>query len=231
MKKLLNLHLDYPGILIGGELRALRLFVESLNDYVPHICDQYRIKETVKAEKNKDEEFPGILDSQIKNIENVSNVIIPQSFNNSALLMIWSFFESSVKDLGLYIRKRKNIELIIKDISGEGLIRIQKYYSSVLGLPNLLEPYIDDLSAIYLIRNLIVHANGVISSPYESTRKLTEKSKISKYIQCTDGIEDRNGMLLLSNEYINGSLNIVTDAIKAIDDHISNENEWMSLIN
>lgn len=201
IEQLLNMPPDYRGVFIADELNSLKLYISSLEDYLPHIQDQYELREINKF-KNDTQAYNLQQEAEeSRRIEQISTFTIPRMFNNSALLMIWACYEASVKDYANFIKIDNKIESVLKY---SGFNAINKYYSNDLEL-SLIDPYFNELSNLYDLRNQIIHSNGFMNSIFDSERnkaRKKEREKIRKYIKSTEGIEIQEEVINCSSAFI-----------------------------
>ncbi|TGL58735.1 hypothetical protein [Leptospira sarikeiensis] len=135
------------------------------------------------------------LDSGPWNLEEIFVEHFPNLLRRSALVTLFSFFESQLNEFCNVMKFNDSLQLSYKDISGQGIERSKKYLEKVIYL-NLSEllPVWNEIKIIQTIRNLIVHQDGEMDSLSEGLSK-----EINRYIRSKSPLlSDERGIVIQS---------------------------------
>lgn len=110
------------------------------------------------------------------------NEFYPSTFNNSTLIMIYSFFEYNLRSMCNYLHRIQGHKISLDDLQGNNYIeKSKKYLTLVVGL-NLddLEMTWNKITKIQNIRNCIVHNNSNIRKSKKQDLKNSDLYKVIK---------------------------------------------------
>lgn len=79
----------------------------------------------------------------------------------AAILAIYSYLESSLNKLCNELKIKKNIQLSVSELNGDGIFRCRKYLHHLVGIDFIkINDQWSKLSELNKIRNCIIHADG-----------------------------------------------------------------------
>ncbi len=147
-----------------------------------------------KLRSNNDDE--SLSDSYSKIVESRDMLFFSKLYY-SLVIMIYSSIEHNMYDLCKYIKNKKNYEIDVKDIKGNGLFQCITYLEKVCVIDfKSMNISMNEFHILNKIRNGIIHNNGIISS--------SDLPQIKKYIIRNSNILfiDGNNSICISEQYI-----------------------------
>lgn len=216
--KLLNLDLDFPGIDIGYELWAVRAYIDALEQHLPHVQDQTRLRSEAQLARRSHSLEREEISAHYDEIDEVVERIIPRFFRGPSIVTLWALYESSLSDLASYAQKREGAKLGLKDIRAHNFReQTEKYFSSVLGWelypsPNLRQR----IMTIQELRQLFAHDNGRLASLSKD-----KMAKLKHLIDNTSGVE-------IDGDFLNLSPDFLRDSLQAVDSVVTTMIQFMA---
>ena len=117
----------------------------------------------------------------------------PRIFRNSFLVSAISLLEHELNLICNRLKKEQNIRINLSDLTGDTLERTKKYFQNAgLELP-FSDPSWQEINNYYMVRNCIVHNNGLIQGvkgeralrSYISRKKIISEDTIKEEIALT----------------------------------------------
>lgn len=104
----------------------------------------------------------------------------PSILYNSIYISVWAFMEQEIKGYCKAMQKTMKLDIGLSDLSGALIDRFNKYTKSILGLKYGFEGhFIEDMKAMYEIRNCLVHNDGIVpENKIPTVKKYVNRSKI-----------------------------------------------------
>jgi hypothetical protein len=171
--------IEYPGP--ASKLAGLDVALQSIEELITHARAQHIIRLKARLRQYGNTLHPEDADDEIYDIEVLNDQILPKVMLGGFIVMLWSVFESCVKDLAEYTRKEKQCAFSLEDLrAGDFLKQMEKYFDRTLGViafPNKnIRKRIDDLKRF---RNCLVHSDGNIKDlpPSLKAKNATEYKK------------------------------------------------------
>lgn len=212
----------YPGIRIDYETWALKLYLDLVEEQVAVARDQYKIRAKQSLKRRKGNYTAAQLKSEEYRINQVTKNIIPLYFLNSALIPIWSHFESSVEILANFVYENDETELKIRDVKANDIIlQASKYFKVTLDIElPWSETDKSKLLTLKELRNAIAHHNGRITH-----RGDDYYDRMSKLIDNTDGVElmELDIYIVITPRYLHESAELVTRVLSKLNKLISDK--------
>lgn len=206
-----------PSIAFGYHSWGLAVYIESLEEFIGHSGDQYRLRARRNLDSRKDalEDFEYV--QEINYIDEAAEHHIPGYARMSAIVLLWGMFESTVIDVARYVQKREKANLGIKDIRGNNFLdRARKYYAAVLDIElPWTEVDIHNAQALSAIRNTIAHRNGQFMDAPEE-----EKNNFVKKVRNIPGVEVQGSQLVVAAEYVDSAAKFVFDMLEILHEMI-----------
>jgi len=140
------------------------------------------------------------------------DTVFVQLFRRSVVVMIHGYLEAMLDGVARLIANAHVPDMEPSDVAGRGMQRSLTYLTKVCGVridPNG-HAWIE-LEKLTLLRNLIVHADGVIL-------RARAPGKMGNIVEHTAGLGERSGELVIEAEYIRSML---TNLGKAVDEVMS----------
>jgi hypothetical protein len=161
LKKLFDADPGIPALEIFGEMCALEEYLKALDDRLPNIQDQTRLR--LEAELRHS--YPSLAEDPsseyLNDIRTTASTTLPRFFVGGALVAVWALYEAAVEEIAGYIRRKEQIRLSLKDLKGDFNDQSRKYFADVLRYPL---PYDDatfgQLSRLSMLRVCFAHDNG-----------------------------------------------------------------------
>ncbi|MBK7565076.1 MAG: hypothetical protein IPI21_12775 [Propionivibrio sp.] len=215
--KFLRLDMGYPGISFGYESWALQTYLDALQEHLPLIKDQYRLRaeQALHAAGETDRETIG---QHLTEIEEAAERQIPRFFLSSAIVPVWGQFETFVTDIANYVGRREGNAFFLKDVrAGNFREQAEKYFERALQIPL---PWTDGersrLRCLQEIRNIVAHRNGRLEdiSSHEAKR-------IGKLASEVPGVVIEGEILTVGAEYINEAASLVFNVVGKLNQMIA----------
>jgi hypothetical protein len=104
----------------------------------------------------------------------------PSVLYNSIYISVWAFVEHEIKGYCKAMQKTMKLDIGLSDLSEALIDRFNKYTKSILGLKyGFEEHFIEDMKAMYEIRNCLVHNDGIVpQNKIPTVKKYVSRSKI-----------------------------------------------------
>ncbi len=215
----LSMYIDFSGISIRTELSSLKNYIIDNKNSISKM--QQEFKSMIESElKKHPENEQDIYEAYADNYSEVSNYY-PTIFNNSTLIVLYSFFESNMKNICDLLHEHKPYK---KKVKGSYIEESKKYLQSIamIDLSDLGSLW-EKINKYRKIRNSIVHNNSNI---IESEGKVTEQPLyqiIKNY--CSLTLDEKNGTFTITDNkflisFIDISEKYLTSIIKKIQDSI-----------
>jgi hypothetical protein len=117
----------------------------------------------------------------------------PSILYNSIYVSAWAFMEQEIKGYCRAIQKIMKLDIGLSDINGALIDRFNKYTKSILGLKYGFEGhFIEDMKAMYEIRNCLVHNDGIIpENKMPTVKKYIKRSGIQLILDGRIELEKR----------------------------------------
>jgi len=205
-EQLRNLDLGFPGIFFGYESWALKIYLQIVEEQISHAQAQYRLRSEHRLENEAGSLESDEICAQLSEIDEAVELQIPRFFRIGALVPIWGLFESFLTDFAIYVGKREDIHLALRDIKANNFRnQIEKYFEGVLRihLP-WSEQERECLGQLQQLRNFIAHRNGrLMDIPAEKEREI--KTLVAKI----QGVEIQDSTVVVSSAYISEAAKLV----------------------
>jgi hypothetical protein len=92
--------------------------------------------------------------------------LYPRLFRGPFLVTLWAIYEAGLKEVARFVKRAKNIDLDIDEISGHDVRRkARRYFEAVLQVTfGTGSSRAGDIGKVYKVRNAFAHANGRLRS-------------------------------------------------------------------
>jgi hypothetical protein len=204
------------------EVDLLRAYLAGLKQHLMDEKERFRseVEEVVLYE---DEEcanvvsfFRGISD-ETSALEDIFTQNFPNLLLRSALVSFYTFAEVTLDTLCDRFTRHLKSSVSVADMKDKGISRAKRYLTKLCGLDFGSLPPWAELKNIAEVRNLIVHANGCVST--NTRRELLLYIERSQFLRL-DGQE-----LILSLEYIDHFLDVIKNLIYGIGKQIQTQQQ------
>ena len=189
------------------DMFELAEYVSILEEYIPILLFNERERITAKFKIDTQE------DSGIAQYfqQLIDQGITTRFLTGSAIIAIWSAYESMISTIAADIADRMNVPLKLSHIRGDFLKRASTYFKYALGM-DLHREGTDmvRLQSLLKLRNVFAHANGLIPNVAQNQR-----NKLVSWISETEGIN------VLHNEFVVVSVAFVRESYEFIRDLIN----------
>lgn len=214
LKKLLSMPADYPGFSLAYEKSALEVYLAALNDYLPHVQEQYRSDATRELMEQFGSEWTDDMRREKDEIDEAANHHIPRFARIGALVPIWGMFESFVFDFAEYVAKREKTSFAIRDVQASNFReRAEKYFERALRIDL---PWSEDerakLRHLQKLRDLAAHRNGRIEDLPEERR-----NEVNKLVAAVNGVGVKHGLVTVSSEYVREAADLVFGVLSKLE--------------
>ncbi len=211
LNSVLKFRLGYPGLEIVNEFDALQVYLQSINKSLEHQKAQFRLIEERKLRNEQASLIDVEIEHRCRVIDDVCDNVLPRYFLNSIVILLWGFFESSLKNLAGYAEKESGSDLGLKNIKGKSFIdQNKKYFCHIQKMDiNIASEDEEMLGNLGKIRNYIAHCNGRLI--YLEKGKISE---IKKVISNAKGVSINGQMIFFEFEYLEKSLEIIQKVLQ-----------------
>ena len=151
---------------------------------------------------------------ELAHINEAAERHIPNYARMSVILFLSGIFEFTVTDIVAYVTQRERVALKFRDIRGKSLTEgIKKYFEYVLIIEfPWSEEEIYNLEILNAMRDAIAHRNGQFMDATPERIK-----SISDAVQHTPSAEFVGGRLIVSEEYVSLSANLVFSILESLN--------------
>ncbi len=179
-----------------SQLRWLEIYIDTMETQFENIKNQAERKLPKKPEYGDQELYDLWKKVEIDPFVRKYKDIFPSKLRYSAIVLIWIFLETRLREMCKEIEKRKKLRLKEKDFKGPIIERCKTYLEKVCDI-RIEEKIWSELMDVQKIRNCIIHANGSIkdSSDNKYLKQLTKNEEVDLEI-------DYEGFLLINREYV-----------------------------
>jgi|GEM_PF-6274635 uncharacterized protein YuzE len=159
---------------------------------------------------DKDEHMPTMAIEVLTHV----NVFTPNLFYKSTLTALYSFFESTFRELVITEREKRNVKLKLDDLKGNGIILYKDFLEKVLGVDlNSLKDVWTEIDNTRKIRNSIVH-NDNVNPDSDKTKQVIKICKNNDQLEYAGEVNILSGKYLIHfadniYEYLKGTIKIL----------------------
>lgn len=134
----------------------------------------------------------------------------PKILRNSLLITCYSFLEYQLIEICKSQKGKKSLQVDVTDLSGKGVERSRNYLKKVAGIDFAEDVSWSEIRHITLIRNFIVHKNGILDNSENA-------KKIRAYIDKRSDISlDERNTIILGANYCRHVINILETFLTAL---------------
>jgi hypothetical protein len=212
VETLLNFNFDFPGFSFSGESWAMKTYLDNIEKNIFLAAKDFEEKSHKKLKAEEMNYEKGELAYEYHEVEIACETHIPRFFRNSAVIMLWALFESYVKDLARYIKKRDNHSVSINDLKGKNPVDgFIKYFDFIVGVDlNWDSAKVKSLIELGKLRNHLAHCNGRLESASEKV--IQDANELAKI----DGIEIQEDCLIVTKEYLEQAKEMVLNTLETL---------------
>ena len=143
------------------------------------------------------------------------NCFLPRISRGPFLVILFSVYESAVKEVAKLIQKSRGQQIALDDIKGNLLNRAKKYYSHVLRFELSRENQRwERLTILLNLRNAIAHTNGRLEMSSEAERK-----RILRHQE----VKEESGFVIVSGAFLRETFTMVKEDL---EDLLVRHREW-----
>ncbi len=197
---------------VKGEFTDLRTLFDLIKAQLPVVIENHE-KEIRKDIEEFGEE--GSVQSDYQNMmetfhEEYKSIYIPRYYYNPMIQILYAICEASIRDIAEYCRNKFKCKLKLDELSGGFEKRSDRYFLKVLGMGFLFKKadHSQRFKVVYSLRNAIAHANGRLEMLISDNKKA-----VQKYAKSEDGVEIKEGCLIISEKFVDESIRLMEEAI------------------
>lgn len=198
----LDLVLDFRFMEIEAELSVIIEHAEAIERQLPVIieAERKRLEEELTG-ADYDERY-----GMMQWIDEFADEVLPRLYRSPILVELWAVFESTIIEIGKYLKQQAGHSLSVDDLRGSNdFERAQKYYAHVLHFPLIeIADMKEQLEMLLLVRNAIAHSNARL--------EVIKPARLEKIYHW----EKVRGGITTSANYLNFSAEFVEDMAKAV---------------
>lgn len=150
----------YPGP--QSRLAGLDVALQSIEELLTHARDQNLVRLEARLKQYGHVMHPEDAEDEIYDVERINDQLLPKVLLGGFVIMLWSAFESCVKDLAEYTRKEKQGVFGLEEIrGGDFLDQMEKFFKRMSGITVFPKRETrKQLEEIKSFRNALVHSDG-----------------------------------------------------------------------
>lgn len=209
---------DFRFVELYHELYALEEYMESVKSQLPDLI-QKEEKKAYDSLREKGYENDPIERQQIQQqLYELIEGVLPRYFLGPILVTLWAIFESAIFEIAKEAKDQQKQMIGLGDINGDFLERTNKYFNHILKIDiKTRDRSWQHLRMFYVLRNALAHANGRL----DNIKSEKDKNKIKKWAKKDIGINNINGSLLFTQEFVRETYSIVFQVIKNLTDQVT----------
>lgn len=188
-------------------LRGLVNYHKKMESQLCSIKDEE--EEKLRSLELDDTEEMWALESQREAFCWTYDFFFPRSLRYSFVVLLFLTLENQLYGLCDEIRKRHNLPIRAKDLSGDAIARCKLYLQNLAGINKVDEQLWVEIADFSKVRNCIVHTLGKVelSSDQKRLRDLAFKAK---GLSISNETSPEKGILIIEADYCSQSLQHVT---------------------
>jgi hypothetical protein len=196
---------------IEYELWALGEYLDALEVQIKFITDQKRVQTHADLQVQRlhgDGSEAGLV---LQELSELMENVLRRFFRGPFLVTLWAVYEAAITQIAAHLQREQDQALALKDIRGHTFLeRANKYFGHVVAVPlHLSESIGAKLEMLLVLRNAVAHGNGRLGAVSKEAQK-----KIKYWSQQDSGISEINGFLLLSDEFLRNSYQLVAESLR-----------------
>ena len=202
------------------ELYALEQYMDSVESQLPDLIKKEE-ENAYSRLRQKGYENDSFERDQIRQqLYALIEEVLPRYFFSSILVTLWAIFESGIIEIAKEVKDQQNQVVKLNDIKGNLLERANKYFNHIIKIPiETGDSAWQYLRMFYLLRNAIAHANGRL----ENIKSEKDVRKIKKWSNDNIGIDNVNGNLIFSSEFVRKTFSVVFKVIKDLTNQVTTQ--------
>jgi hypothetical protein len=196
------------------ELNVLERYLESFEEQLPVIAQQEEQKTYLRL---RDETDLAVEDEAFRELEYLNEEVLPRFFRGAILVTLWAIFESALTDIATEIRDQQSQTLTLRDIRGDFLERVKKYFNHVLNFPlKTNDKNWISIRMLKVLRNALARGNGQIENIND-----IEKRKIKNWERNEIGLSISSfGYLLFSEQFVRRIFSAVQEILNDLTNRV-----------
>jgi len=193
-----EIKIDFRFINIEYEIWGINEYLKILEDSLKYHKEQYPVKVKKQLIKKGYEVDDPEVDIEFQKVDSIVEDILPRTFRNSFIIILWSFYESSSKKICNYFYNETYTGKKIDNMKGNFPKRIQHYINKELDISvDIDSDQWEKIEKLYSLRNAFVHGHG-----QQKYVNKNEWNKILEWSKEEKGIDIKHGKILLSPNFI-----------------------------
>lgn len=197
----------------GPRFEALLPALHAIEEGISHQSDQRALR--ARADIGKLAIHADEASNHLAVLHQETEQLLSRVFRNGFLISLWSLFESSIKDLGQYVRSKRNLEFEFKVRRGTHLLTTaEDFFHKALNIVPF--PNNDDRMQLDLLRrfrNSLAHADG-------SFADVPEELARSGFVHGFCLIGHSHEFAVPSAEYLRSSLDLLRRVSQSLADTV-----------
>jgi len=152
--------ITFPGP--TSRLAGLDVALQSIEDLLTHARAQNLIRLEARLKQYGNALHPDDVEDEMYDVERINDQLLPKVLIGGFIVVLWSVFESCVKDLAEYTKNEKQGVFGLEELrAGDFLGQIEKFFERMTGMTVFPEHDIRrQLEELKSFRNTLVHSDG-----------------------------------------------------------------------
>jgi hypothetical protein len=209
---------DFRFVELYHELYALEEYMESVKSHLPDLIkkEENKAYESLREGGYENDSFER-QEIQQRLYELIEEVL-PRFFLGPIIVTLWAIFESAIYEIAKEAKDQQKQIIGLSDINGDFLERTNKYFNHILQIHiKMRDSSWQHLRMFYVLRNALAHANGRL----DNIKNEKDKNVIKQWAKKGIGIENINGNLMFTQEFVRETYLIVFNVIKNLTDQVT----------
>lgn len=208
---MVRIRVDLQFVEIEYELWALGEYLNALEQQITFLTDQKRVQTYADLQTQKLDRHDPEVDLAFQELSELTESVLPRYFRGPFLVTLWAVYEAAITQIATYLQGYEDQALALKDIRGHTFLeRASKYFGHVVAVPLHSSDHVAArLEMLVVLRNAVAHGNGRLGAVNKEAQR-----KIEQWSQQNEGVSETNGFLLLSDEFLRNSCQLVDESLR-----------------
>jgi hypothetical protein len=211
---------DFRFVELFYELYALEQYMDSVESQLPDLIKKEEEKAYGRLRQEGYENDPFERQYIQQQLYDLIEEVLPRYFFSPILVTLWAIFESAITEIAKEVKDQQNQVIKLNDINGDLLERANKYFNHIIKISiKTRDSSWQHLRMFYILRNAIAHANGRL----DNIKSEEDIRKIKKWSNDNIGIDNVNGNLIFSSEFVRKTYSVVFKVIKDLTNQVTTQ--------
>ncbi|MEF8719278.1 MAG: hypothetical protein V5B35_01640 [Candidatus Accumulibacter necessarius] len=210
-------HVEFPDPWL--RIEGLRTARQAIENQLVFLRDQRGVQANAEIARFEGRLHPDDVEDKIDEYTRVVDELFPKILRGGFVISLWSVYESSVKNIGEYVRRQKQLPFGLQELrAGDFLKQVEVFVDRVLSLSAFPDKTIrKELEELKGLRNTLAHHDGSTAKLPESLRSKTASEYLGKGLYVFNDLHHQ--YIVPTESYTARALDLVADHLKAFAEH------------